>query len=200
MLLTSFILQVIWDRLYSTKSGTDKGTLFQLKHLIHRTAVRSTSEKSMKSTEDFLLVILHAHITAAAKYCNRSHCYDNCLNLAKVIVEKFVKINLSSEDVVIEEDMQYNYATEFLTLALLWHGFHDALKEGDGNRILRYWRFFIPIFKQEKHYNYAKEAVSLIIQTQVMSPRKVAQLKWSRTVNVHGRVGKTYLMTSTWSI
>ena len=30
---------------------------------------------------------------------------------------------------------QYTCATDFLTMALLWYGFHDAIRMGDGNRI-----------------------------------------------------------------
>ena len=33
------------------------------------------------------------------------------------------------------EDEVYLYSTEFLSLALIWHGFHDAIKEADGDRI-----------------------------------------------------------------
>ena len=33
-------------------------------------------------------------------------------------------------------DMVDNYITDFLTLGLLWHGFHDSVKESDGERII----------------------------------------------------------------
>ena len=54
------------------------------------------------------------------------------------------------------DDGVYVYATEMLTLGLIWHGFHDSNKEGDGDRILRYWKFLLIIFKVPKRYNYAK--------------------------------------------
>ena len=44
----------------------------------------------------------------------------------------------------------------------------------------------LPLFQQEGHYNYAKEAFNLIVQSLVLSPRKV---KWGRTVNTQGRQG-----------
>ena len=46
------------------------------------------------------------------------------------------------------------------------------------------------IFRQEKHYNYANEAVNLMVQTILLSPRKVSEMKWSRTVNTTGQIGK----------
>ena len=35
------LLKVIWSKLYSDKSSSDKGTLFQLKNVINHTAVPS---------------------------------------------------------------------------------------------------------------------------------------------------------------
>ena len=70
-------------------------------------------------------------------------------------------------------DTVYLYATKVITLGLLWHGFHDAIKEGDGERILRYWKFLLVAFKATGHRNYAKEAVNLLYQYYyVFSERK----------------------------
>ena len=44
-------------------------------------------------------------------------------------------------------------------LSLIWHSFHDAIKEGGGERIVRYWKLLLIIFKASNHRNYAKEAV-----------------------------------------
>lgn len=74
-------------------------------------------------------------------------------------------------------------------MCLLWHGFHDAVKEGDGDRIVLYWKVLLPVFQQSGHYNYAKEAFMLLAQTHMLSERKVMELKWSRTVNTTGRTG-----------
>ena len=88
-------------------------------------------------------------------------------------------------------DLVHLYAKEFLALALLlWFGFHDAIKEGDGKRILRYWKFLLVVFKVEDRRNYAKAAVNLLLQHKyVLSPRKAAQLAWSRCVNTTGKQG-----------
>ena len=74
-------------------------------------------------------------------------------------------------------DFVQTYAMDFLTLGLLWRGFHDAIKHGDGNRILTYWKFLGIIFKEEGHFNYAKEAFNLLAQSVLLSPRKAAELK-----------------------
>ena len=69
--------------------------------------------------------------------------------------------------------------------------FNDAVREGDGDRILRCWRYFLLIFKVSGRNNYAIEAFTLLSQyTFILSPRSAMQLKWNRTINMHGRQGK----------
>ena len=79
-----------------------------------------------------------------------------------------------------------NYAVDILTLGLLWHGFKDATKEGDGDRIILYYKFLLPIYRSMQCRNYCVEAFRLLVQTMILSPRKVAEIKWNRTINVHG--------------
>lgn len=81
------------------------------------------------------------------------------------------------------------YAIELFTLSLLWYGFHDAIS-GDGERILRYWRFLLAVFKSTNHRNYAKEVVILQLQYHYyLLDRQKQQLLWSRCVNTKGRPG-----------
>lgn len=57
------------------------------------------------------------------------------------------------------------------------------MREGDGDRIIRYWRFLLPVFKLSDRRNYALEAFKLLAQVILLPPRQVAELKWGRTVN-----------------
>ena len=76
-------------------------------------------------------------------------------------------------------------------LSLLWHGFHDAIREGDGERILRYWKFLVVVFKSSNKRNYAKEGINLLIQYHYrLSDRQRQQLLWSHCVNMRGYQGK----------
>ncbi len=88
--------------------------------------------------------------------------------LARLIVVNYVLLphddNASRDDASVCGDEVHLYATELLTLGLLWHGFHDSTREGDGERLLRYWKFMLIIFKSTGHCNYAKEAVIFIFQ------------------------------------
>lgn len=71
--------------------------------------------------------------------------------------------------------------------------FNDAIREGDGDRIVRCWQFFLLIFKATKRKNYAVEAFILLAQLKFLfTPRMVAQLKWSHTISTHRRPWTEY--------
>ena len=70
-------------------------------------------------------------------------------------------------------------------------GFHDAIHEGDGDRVMTYWKFFLPIFRLLGQKNYSIEAVDIqLLHRHHLSERQSAELVWSRFVNTHGRQGK----------
>lgn len=159
----------------------------QLKNLINRSGVPTKPEKNMKAAEDFLLLLLHAHIVAAArKIFQYETGYESIAEVAKCIVNTHLLLPSTTS---VETDGVNTYARELMTLGLVWHNFHDAIREGDGDRILLSWKIMIPIFKVTKHRNYLKEGVNLLLQCCTLSDRKVGQLLWSRCVNTQGRVG-----------
>jgi len=161
-------------RLYSTKSTKDKGTMYQLRNAINRTLVPADPEKNMNAAEDYKLLLLHAYIMYAGKFQQASQYRQLTSELANVIVDKYVSIpNMTDKKAPNSTDTVYLYATTVITLGQLWHGFHDAMKEGDRDRILRYWIFLLIAFKATGHRNYAKEAVNLLYQYYyVLSKRK----------------------------
>lgn len=76
-------------------------------------------------------------------------------------------------------------------MGLLYMEFTDAIREGDGDRILRCWRYFLLVFKATGRTHYSVEAFNLLAQYDFLfSERMRMQLIWSRTVNVHDRPGK----------
>ena len=81
-------------------------------------------------------------------------------------------------------DDRYNYATARLNFGMTVFNFDDAVKEGDGERILRCWKFFMLIFRGYKHIKYAFAALQLLFfSTCLLSKRLCHFLKWNRTVN-----------------
>ena len=87
-------------------------------------------------------------------------------------------------------DKVHVYAMELLTLGLLWHDFHDSSKEGDGDRLVRVWKFNLLLFKAARRKNYAIEALNLLLQVNyLLSPREAAQVKWCHCINTTNRPG-----------
>ena len=113
-------VRVIWKQLFGKKSG-EKETLYQIQNLLHRTAVPLDPGDKLKAAEDFLLIVLHSHIVAAAKVVlsNKEHPADLEL-VSRSIVQKFVNIKLPSPkpSTSTSADKVYVYAKELLTLGL----------------------------------------------------------------------------------
>ena len=87
-------------------------------------------------------------------------------------------------------DKVFLYALQVLNLGLLWHGFNDSIREGDGDRIMTYYKFILNVFKAGRCFNYSKEVVILLTQYYCLfSERQAAQLKWSRCINTKGYRG-----------
>ena len=87
-------------------------------------------------------------------------------------------------------DDRYNYATARLNFGMIVFNFDDAVKEGDGERILRCWKFMMLIFRAYKHTKYAFAALQpFFFSTCLLSDRLSHLLKWNRTVNNKGGKG-----------
>ena len=90
-----------------------------------------------------------------------------------------------------EDDHVYAYGKEVLSLGLLLMEFCDAIRQGDGLRILCCWQFSLPVFKASGRTNYSIEALNALLQHDYLfSPRIKQHLLWERTVNVHGKQWK----------
>lgn len=65
------------------------------------------------------------------------------------------------------------------------------VREGDGDRVLLMWKYFLLMFRATGHRNYALEALTLLTQYFVTLPPNLAeQVKWSRFINTHGHQGQ----------
>ncbi|OWF48543.1 Chromatin modification-related protein png2 [Mizuhopecten yessoensis] len=84
--------------------------------------------------------------------------------------------------------------------AMVWRGLNllcrrDAVREGDGETMIRYWRFDLPYFMEKKHPKYVILAHRLLCATHGWLPEKVREeLIWNRTVNYSGGVGRNLPM------
>lgn len=87
-------------------------------------------------------------------------------------------------------DDRYNYSTLRMSMGMLLRNFDNAVKEGDGERILRCWKFALLIYRAKNHTKYALAALQLQACIQaLLSPRESNCLMWNRTVSNRGGPG-----------
>ena len=77
----------------------------------------------------------------------------------------------------------------------------DGIREGDWQRILRCWHFFLPLFKANNRTNYSIEAFTLLAQHDfIYSERLKQQLIYERTIKHMDILVKTFSVTCSWNI
>ena len=119
---------------------------------------------------------------------SREERQDALEELYTKVYDRFICLSLSSSTKVPRDgDAVSSYAIELLRIGCLYMDFADAIREGDGERVVRCWWYFLPIFKASNSTNYSCEAVHFLYQHQyALSPRLSNQLIWGRFVNVRG--------------
>ena len=180
--------------------------MYQLRNLLNRSNIKSTP-CDVNASEDFLHCLTVGHVVSAAmKFFNIPSMdaaaatdlfppdLDHLSNDQKTaflldIVSKLLKqfLNLDALDDS-SNNGAYEYSREMLTLGLFYEEFYDSIREGDGLRVLRCWKFMLLYFKASSRSNYA---VTMLAQIHfILPPRLAHQEIWSRFVNVHGIPGR----------
>ncbi|KAL5509146.1 hypothetical protein EMCRGX_G004456 [Ephydatia muelleri] len=199
--------QVIWKRLYSSCSGMDTGTLFQLRNVINRRNVITDVSKDLTACEEFMQLATIAHVLSAAIHIagvtNMSELSSKIMStdkpmaevksLVKTLISEMVRIEYiagTSESTCPSIDSVQEYAKETLSLGLLLLEFKDGIREGDGNRVLRCWKYFLLFYHATKHKYYCIEAFNLQMQYYYILPKRYAeQMLWGRFINSEGGPG-----------
>ena len=85
----------------------------------------------------------------------------------------------SSNDV---SDDMYNYQMAFPNYGMVVMNFLDAILEGDGERVIRSWKFLLLYFQNDKGSpKYALEALYIMFQVYaLLSPKASHQIIWNR--------------------
>ena len=111
------------------------------------------------------------------------------MNLSKRVVEKYISCCFQSPHKKSNDGVN-EYTRNLLSIGCIYLLFKDAIKEGDGRRVLQYYRYLLPIFINSGRRNYANEAFNLLCQYHHDLPAQQAeQLVWSRFVNTTGVKG-----------
>ena len=212
-----YFVQVIWKQLYSCSSSSDHGTLYQLRNLINRRNVVVDPKRDVNACEDFFVLTVKCYIIAAVMKELQMNSLDDIpsddvvpedtwllpddekervlTDVCDKILEQFCTIKYHTTPTISlgdndQQDQILLYASEVLTLGLLYLEFVDAIKEGDGTRIIRCYRYFLPLLRHSQRTNYSNEVLLMLYQLEfLLTPRQAQQLIWSQTVNYVGLPG-----------
>ena len=66
--------------------------MYQLRNLINRTMVPRNQQKNMKACEDFMLLLLHAHVVEAARVLQIENASNTVSELSTSIIDTFLRI------------------------------------------------------------------------------------------------------------
>ncbi|XP_066295105.1 uncharacterized protein [Branchiostoma lanceolatum] len=90
-----------------------------------------------------------------------------------------------------KDDCIFNYHTAKMSMGLLIENLHDAIKEGDGERISRCFRAALPYYKAHGHTKYAFGTLLFFARAKALLPQRLAHsLVWNRVVNNRGGKGR----------
>ena len=166
-------------------------------------------KKDLNSCEEFMELVTTAHVLSAAieitkvddlsglsmmiLTSNSQDHFDELATVAKNVCKEFCRVSYSSipHSSSTSSDRVKEYAMESLSLGLFLLEFKDAIREGDGTRVLRCWKYLLIIFRVTGHTNYCLEALNLLTQYYyTLPPRYAEQMLWGRFVNSQGGPGQ----------
>ena len=111
--------------------------------------------------------------------------------ICQQVVDSFVDFSFGQTSCNNDTDKVKEYGIQLLGIGCFYLEFTDAIREGDGNHVLRCWRYLLPIFLGSHPTNYSFEVLNMLFQqSYTLSPRLSAELLWSRFINVHGHPGR----------
>ena len=187
--------------------------IYQLRNLVGRSNVKRDPKKDFNSCEDFFFLLVKGLIPSAAMeildmtsfddspdehivpvniwLSSKTHREHEVFSVCNQIVQESVNLSFTSDTGLSKEDGVREYAVQLLSIGLFYLEYRDGIKEGDGERVLRCWKFLLPLFFNSRRTNYSKEAILFFYQHQYLfTPRQAKQLLCSRFINTQGLKGK----------
>ena len=106
----------------------------------------------------------------------------------KELVDKIVGVqeNSSESSHSNDTDDKLSYQKALMEYGVLLYNFKDAVSEGDGERDLRCWNFFLHHLRNDmKSSKYALEALYIMFQVYaLLTPKAAHELVWNRSVKL----------------
>lgn len=179
------------------------------KHKLGRKTVTQNHKKDVNAILDFFETVVKGHWLACASDILGVESLNGNLkipilkskeekkafieSIAKEIVDRMTVVDSAFMDCGTENtnDPVYNYARVLCHFGSLSMLFQDSWREGDGDRVERCWKLFLPHYQSARRTKYSLEARRLQFQVKaVLSPNLSHQVKWHRFVNTRGGLGR----------
>ena len=195
---------------YDMNSAGEHCTFYQIRNLINQTNVTKTAKHSFNACDDFLGIVMTAHILSASLKAFKMETLKDqpsedviatpdivwilptherkalleCLSKEEFIHHLFNSYSSPSSDSV------HDYTKYLMSIGCMYLLFKDTIKEGDGKKVLQCYCYLLPVFIISGHRNYANESINLLWQYYFdLPPRK---LIWSRFINTAGVRGEEH--------
>ena len=156
--------------------------------------VRSFIEKHVVNQVPEMSVSAPTSNELTCRFCGRRYIQVPALRKHEEKKHQFKPAKVRNNDDH-SPDKVYNYTHQVLVLMLLRLNHNDAINFGDGERIIRLYKFFCLYFKVSNCPKYAIAILQLLAQVNcLLSPRLAFSLTWNRFVNNQGKVDTNYPM------
>lgn len=87
-------------------------------------------------------------------------------------------------------DFLFNYHSAKLTFGLILADINDAIREGDGDRLIDMYKIALPIYYSHGRTKYQYTTLLLLVKTEaILSKLQSFRMKWNRFCNTKGRKG-----------
>ena len=190
----------MWKTLYKS-SACNHGTLMFFRNKLNRTTLSNDPKKQVDATIDFVYTVVKGHWIACACEILGITDADGTINyprgllkeglekkrefvegIARQVVDRLTLVESSfvrPGELADSGDTRYNYARVLCHFGSLVMECRDAWAEGDGERVIRCWRLFLPHFQVAGHTKYSLAAFNVQLQTKATlccTPSHVAQV------------------------
>ena len=119
-------------------------------------------------------------------HCTKKYATQRRLTNASILESSIP--SAQQQALATDKDALFNYSRTALSLCMLAYDFTDARQRGDGERLIRLYKFFLLHFKASKKPKYSYQVLRLLAQIKCfLSPRLAYELIWKRFVNKTGK-------------
>ena len=178
------ILMAFWGKV------GQPGSLCNLRNYVNRNLVDKTG-KTFSVTDEFLLHAFKAHLMAAI--CEELSLaspdadipHETSLQSLQEIANTIVEKRIMPSDT--RHPLQAMHKT-FLYSAFMYIDLRNAIRDSEGDHIIRQWKHWLILFLGTNRKNYATEALNLLCNISASFPRHIAYIvTHNRTVNTSGK-------------